>query len=306
MPPTADLAALPRPSQTISLAGLGNALHGGIVMRSSLGAFVAILATVCSVTRADELGKPIDLSGLSEINSAWDEPIDDEGSKPAPAALDPNAGHHRFYVTGIVGASFATLSPNSNPFGFTNTPAISNYFDNGANGTLFNGGGAVGVAFARSSGQLRVEFEQRLRGPLNDRYLDTTGFVEPVPFFVKVDNAWSSMANVWRDLFVTDRLGFYGGAGIGLGGYRATAGISAGGGDVTGYPPATVSTWAWQAGTGVVYQISNRITVDTGYRFFSTAPAGCLIGGSGVDTVTFSASELLLSVRIYEPFRNWR
>ena len=61
-------------------------------------------------------------------------------------------------------------------------------------------------------------------------------------------------------------------------------------------------------------QLSDRVTFDTGYRFFAMSPASnpvSLNSGSfsqsiGSATSAFSASELLLSIRIYEPFRNWR
>jgi hypothetical protein len=56
------------------------------------------------------------------------------------------------------------------------------------------------------------------------------------------------------------------------------------------------------------------VTFDTGYRFFAMSPGATPLGLStssysqifGTTTSALSASELLLSVRIYEPFRNWR
>jgi hypothetical protein len=56
------------------------------------------------------------------------------------------------------------------------------------------------------------------------------------------------------------------------------------------------------------------VTFDTGYRFFAMSPGSTQLqifspGPNfilGSYTSAFSASELLLSVRIYEPFRNWR
>jgi len=121
------------------------------------------------------------------------------------------------------------------------------------------------------------------------------------------------MTNFWRDYFFTDRLGVYGGGGFGVGGYQ----YSMQGSDVR-IPLAgssIVNTFAWQVGTGVTYQLSDRVTFDTGYRFFAMTPGstplavtngGVLVQPVGSYTSAFSASELLLSVRIYEPFRNWR
>jgi len=78
---------------------------------------------------------------------------------------------------------------------------------------------------------------------------------------------------------------------------------------------SVVNTFAWQVGTGVTYQLNDRITFDTGYRFLAMTPGStplALANGGvsgqpvGSSTSAFSASELLLSIRIYEPFRNWR
>ena len=75
-----------------------------------------------------------------------------------------------------------------------------------------------------------------------------------------------------------------------------------------------VSTFAWQAGGGTAYAITDRITLDIGYRYFQIAnststgvisyvpvPVGSEVIGSA-----FSASELFFAFRIYEPFRYWR
>jgi opacity protein-like surface antigen len=69
--------------------------------------------------------------------------------------------------------------------------------------------------------------------------------------------------------------------------------------------------FAWQAGTGTTYQITKRTTIDLGYRFFETVPDSLPLtvngtGGlpAGSYASNFYASELLLSVRIYEPFRS--
>ena len=66
---------------------------------------------------------------------------------------------------------------------------------------------------------------------------------------------------------------------------------------------------AWQAGGGVIYNVSKHIAVDLGYRFFSIGDNTENIQNFGVPgeyITNYSASELLLTVRIYEPFRRWR
>ena len=64
----------------------------------------------------------------------------------------------------------------------------------------------------------------------------------------------------------------------------------------------------------MTYELSKRVTLDLGYRFYSvgagTSTLTTSFAGFPVDsqdiTSRFSASELLFSVRIYEPFRGWR
>jgi len=213
--------------------------------------------------------------------------------------LDADHQARRFYITGIIGASFGTLqSGGTNMEGdFSNTGR--------ANDSLLTAGAAVGMAFDRSAGLLRLEVEGRGRDALSGL---TNSFEPPTPTYfysVRAADGWSVMANAWRDWYLTDRLGFYGGGGIGAGGYRLTVNDTV----VSGY--GHMSGFAWQAGTGTTFQVTRRTTLDLGYRFFDTVSdslplttngSGGLPAGSYVSN--FYASELLLSVRIYEPFRN--
>jgi opacity protein-like surface antigen len=200
------------------------------------------------------------------------------------------------YVTGIVGASFAALSS-----GGTNTAGIPTPNTGTVSDDLFTAGGAFGFAFDRPSGLLRAEVEGRGR----EQLLGETASVEP--FAVAANDGWSVMANMWRDYFFTNRLGVYGGGGIGAGGYRILVdeplAIVTGAGDV--------SQFAWQAGGGVTYRFGPQVTVDLGYRFFAIETGSTpllLADGSpaGDYTSALSASEVLLSVRVYEPFRRFR
>jgi len=168
-----------------------------------------------------------------------------------------------------------------------------------------------------ASARKKMEVEGRARGPMHGQTAfevgSTTTESASVPLNVTATQGWSAMTNFWRDYFFTDRLGVYGGGGFGVGGYQ----YSMQGSDVR-IPLAgssIVNTFAWQVGTGVTYQLSDRVTFDTGYRFFAMTPGstplavtngGVLVQPVGSYTSAFSASELLLSVRIYEPFRNWR
>jgi|688.fasta_scaffold225680_2 opacity protein-like surface antigen len=243
--------------------------------------------------------------------------------RPLAAAPEEHAGDidlpdaeasQRFYVAGIVGTSFATLTSGGvvDPGG----GVVGGPFQNrgSVNDPLFTAGGAAGVAFDRSSGLLRVEFEARYRDPVtgHTQLMDNLSS-ETINWDVRCSDGWSTMANCWRDFYTTDRFGVYAGGGIGAGGYSLAASIP----DEADTIEATssVTQFAWQAGGGVTYRATRRMTLDIGYRFFSigTGISPVLLGaGGGVPVAfggyasAFSASELLLSVRIEEPFRRWR
>ena len=75
-----------------------------------------------------------------------------------------------------------------------------------------------------------------------------------------------------------------------------------------------VGGFAWQAGGGLGWAITDRITLDLGYRFFAVeggnVTAQVAQTGVPIDTATFdsgfTASELFSAIRFYEPFCSWR
>jgi len=270
-------------------------------MRRLLGGLVlGVLATVSAMPAvwADEIG----MEGQLLAPGAFDS--DDEAFEGQAAGccddLDADCPSRRFYITGIIGASFGTLQSGGSNTLFDEFPNTGRASD-----SLLTAGGALGMAFDRSNGLLRLEVEGRGRDALSGM---TNSFEPPTPTYfysVRASDGWSVMANAWRDWYLTQRLGFYGGGGIGAGGYRLTVNDSV----VSGY--GHVGGFAWQAGTGTTYRLTERTTIDLGYRFFDTVsdslpltaidPAG-IPAGSYLSN--FYASELLLSVRIYEPFRS--
>ena len=308
-----------RPLATIDYPGWNDSGRlGGCLMRMSLRALVALLAAACCTVAfadavPDRLGEPIDLSSFSGIDSGPDETRqqpDAEAMPIVPVDYDGDVPWIRGYVTGIVGGSLATINAGgSTAFGGTTQLQTVG----SVNDTIFNGGGAIGMALDRPSGLLRMEVEGRARGPMNgETVLDAkNGTLFPAyPLEVNVTNGWSAMTNFWRDYFFTDRFGVYGGGGFGVGGYQYSMQTPAGS-PLTLRGSSVVNTFAWQVGTGVTYQLSDRITFDTGYRFFAMTPGATPLSVLGQEwlgsyTSAFSASELLISVRIYEPFRNWR
>ena len=290
------------------------------MQRSLCTMLIAVIATTTQIgfaDQAEELGAAIDLSAFSEEKeagwlssdslsdnflSAKDRSADDASSL-LPVALFDEAAPRQFYVSGILAASFDTLLNGM-------SPASLNWAPPSIQQTAFSAGGALGVALNRPNGLLRFEFEGRGRDNISETFaLNAANYTT-----ISVSDGWSAMANMWRDLFFTKNFGAYAGGGIGGGGYRSTY---SGALPIAGYPAINgsshTSSFAWQAGCGVVYAVNSRLTLDLGYRFYSlestqtdiyssgTAASPPVVIGSGENT--FSASELLLSIRIYEPFR---
>jgi opacity protein-like surface antigen len=179
----------------------------------------------------------------------------------------------------MIGPSFATLG----------TP----FFDEAiGTDTIVTGGIALGIAVERSRGRLRAEVEGMARGDFDAPFIDF-----PTDRTV-VTNNWSVMTNLWRDVMITDQVGIYVGGGIGAGGYRMGELCC---GELEYLDPK--AAFAWQAGGGLLWEISDRLTFDMGYRFYQ------------MDVIEqdpfalpnrFASSELMFTLRLYEPFRRWR
>ena len=251
----------------------------------------------------------IDLSSLDDVvssqapaDSVWDE-----------LALEPvsstQVGQQRFYVTGMLGESFATLAE----------PLYQEVSRGSAiNRSVLTAGGAAGIAFERDNGRLRIEVEGRGRDDVTAGLNQSLSEDFTANFNWAAADGWSALFNVWRDFSVSEQVDLYLGGGVGGGGYRySMAGSVAFAGEATVLSYASnaqVASFAWQAGGGVIWNLSNRVALDVGYRFFSidqspTTLTGFIDGvplGSIVLPQQFTASELLFGLRIYEPFRRWR
>jgi opacity protein-like surface antigen len=265
-------------------------MSGGRIFRCGLLGMLAAAGAAIAFADDDSAGGLIQPPGGSFVDATAAATVD------ALAAVEESFAVRRLYVSGIVGASFASLAS-----GGMNTAGVPTPNTGTASDDLFSAGGAIGVAFDRPSGLLRAEVEGRGR----ERLLGQTESVEP--FAVAAADSWSAMANLWRDLSLTTRFGVYGGGGIGAAGYRLSveepSAIVSGAGNV--------SQFAWQAGAGATYTLSPQITLDLGYRFVGVGTASTpLVLGDGSPagdyTSAFTASEVLLSLRIYEPFRAFR
>ena len=281
-----------------------------------LFAAVAILCVCGGRTDAgDDAGQGFESPGTPiDLQQPGDAAVSDGLLEPV-GLFRGNGGLRRFYVAGIIGDSFATLGtplgPNGNGLGDPSpSPA--------ANQSLFTAGGAIGLAFTALDRDWRVEFEGRGRNNLVSNRTST--FESPIGpetylFTTTAKNGWSTMVNLWRDYELSDRWSMYVGGGIGAGGYQFSYRKLDPVGSYQVYTAHNVGAFAWQAGGGTAYAITDRITLDIGYRFFqiangtSTAVDSYVPGppvGSEIVGSAFSASELFFALRIYEPFRNWR
>jgi len=197
----------------------------------------------------------------------------------------------RPYLSGISGVDFATLDDDN-----AQSPAILNE-------SVFTIGGALGMAIDRPMGALRIEIEGRGR----DQMSSTDSDPQIGSLTMRATDIWSATVNVWRDYRPYESLGIYAGGGIGTGGYRSTLSGTGLASAYTGNDPVT--NFAWQAGGGVFYELTPRITFDVGYRFFAideSTAVGSIFDQPFNYNERYSASELLLTVRVYEPFRRWR
>ncbi len=203
-------------------------------MRFSLCACAVLVASAfSSVSPADafanDLGEPIDLSSFSGMESALEESQQILGADGMPIVQvydDGGARWIRPYVTGIAGASFGTLNTGGGG-GFGGTPLG---FAGSVNEAMFTGGGAIGVAFDQPSGLLRMEVEGRARGPMQGKTQFFVGEETNVlPIDTVASGGWSAMTNFWRDWFLSDRFGVYGGGGFGVGGYQYSTSLTEGG-----------------------------------------------------------------------------
>lgn len=243
--------------------------------------FAAAVAIAASPVLAEDATDTSSLGTLVDLTSFQGEAdIElDDMIEPVGLVRGDDGSTRRFYLAPIVGASWGQLLVQESLFASEN---------------LFTAGGAAGVAITRPMGQLRIEGEGRYRDGLGG----SLGVVD----ILATDN-WSSLANVWRDFGVTENLGVYGGGGIGAGGYRFT--YAAAGDEFANFQG---TGFAWQIGTGVIYAVSDRVTLDLGYRYYSVGPlVACDCGGlPGELASQFVSNELLFTVRFYEPFRGWR
>ena len=242
-----------------------------------IGGLILGMLAVTGLAKADNSFSEIDLTNFQDIPSiidACDAPIQNVG-------YSNGQNSRRFYITGLWGTSAASLD-NVEPFGFSTSANI------------FTAGIAGGVSLERERGRLRLEAEWLQR----DFY---RGAINAIPgaSLVASEN-WSVLANVWRDFMITERIGCYGGGGIGGGGL--TDFIEQGS---LRTPPIKSSSFAWQAGGGLLYEVTDQVTFDVSYRWYQVGVSGIRLEPSGgVDPYRYGASQVMFSLRMFEPLRS--
>jgi len=199
---------------------------------------------------------------------------------------------YRFYGSKLLGTTIATFrttasSPNTAPHTSSSTGSV---------GTAAYVGG---VSFNRPYGAIRLECE----GALREIYDAPPTPDSQQSIHVRAADNWSVLANAWRDVALTERLGMYAGGGVGGGGFRLTE--TAANGAVAYWQP---SLFAWQAGGGATWQYNSLVTLDASYRFLAFGTATSMLmqpNGipAGLVSSTMTANEILLMIRVNEPWR---
>lgn len=231
---------------------------------------------------ASDLGDsfPLTTAATEETEPAsdwWQTSLQEVSDRRLPA-------ERRFYISGMLGPSFASFTDRA--------------LD--TNDSILAAGGSLGCAFERARGRLRVEAE----GIGRDTYFGSGSNLNPDAGLFAYNN-WSVMGNIWRDLTLTDRLGVYGGGGLGAGGYRYAVGSRT---FNRVYADESGSAFAWQVGGGILYEITDRLTFDAGYRYYhvDTIVAPLTVPPLSFSKPTdFASNELMFTLRFYEPFRGW-
>ena len=256
-------------------------------MRKIGGLILGVLA-LTGVAKADNSFSEIDLTSFQDIPSiidACDVPIENVG-------YSNSRNCRRFYITGLWGVSAATLD-DTGPIAAGGPP------DRNTSANIFTAGIAGGVALERERGRLRLEAEWLQRDFYRGNIPNPFG---PQNISIVATENWSVLANVWRDFMITERIGCYGGGGIGGGGLTVV-------GEVNGSPaPNTLdksSSLAWQAGGGLLYEVTDQVTFDISYRWYQvnglTGPG--LTYGFPED-YRYGASQVMFSLRMFEPLRS--
>ena len=158
-------------------------------------------------------------------------------------------------------------------------------------------GGSMGIEKCLGRGKLRFEFQATAHGATS---MDTASFPGPPPptpfiYNVIIDDRWSALGNIWYEIPLSNRgTSVYAGGGAGAGGGSLTVDD----GVVSGFGRFRESVW--QFGFGFTRSLSNRTSVDLGYRYIDFGSADVPFnGGFGNYTMDMTSHQVLYSIRFH-------
>ena len=276
-----------------------------------------VVIVACGVCRADGRPTAFDADGgaavfaadLGRREPAIGPAMDATGDELRTSCCDVASGcpadaddDCRVYVSKVLGVTFLNLKTSAvQPAGAAAgvSPVWSS--PTSTNGSLFTAALVGGVRVPRPGGALRLECE----GALRDDFNQSRNPANETAITIQANDDWTALANLWRDVAITRRLGVYAGGGVGGGGYWLTA--SGPDGSALSHQQAA---FAWQAGGGLIWRYNSLVALDASYRFLSFADNTATLtqpglGAVGTVTASMTAGELFLMLRVYEPFQ-WR
>jgi opacity protein-like surface antigen len=195
------------------------------------------------------------------------------------------------YLSGQIGASIM----HGQVGGFNTEGLFANTGSD--SGTALGLGGAIGFEVPQELGTLRLEGEGRWRDNVD---LQTDSFSPPAPFIydINVSDSWSTMGNAWFDIPIDDCRDVYFGGGLGVAGQNVSVfdGVVQGSSSGTGF--------AWQVGAGLNHHLTERITLDFGYRYADLGEVNVDLStvafntAAGNYTLDVESHEFMMTVRI--------
>jgi opacity protein-like surface antigen len=149
----------------------------------------------------------------------------------------------------------------------------------------FNAGATVSVV-----GGYKFANGLRLEGELNSRSVDTdkaSANGRSLPYDSTI-SAFGLMTNIYYDINTNSRFNPYIGGGIGLA-YLETD-------DSIFYRESGSTVFAYQLGAGLAYDITPRVTMDLGYRYYGTTTAEFEFTG-GSEKMSLNTHNFIIGAR---------
>jgi opacity protein-like surface antigen len=256
------------------------------------------------------VGAALGLTGMIGFAHAADMPVEYPPIIEAPAPL-PLPAVGGWYLRGDIGYKYYNA-----PKGAASNPGWGSIGNGGQLGNEKMLGAAdigVGVGYKfndylRTDLTLDYETPAKFRGSLFCTSVGPCGGGKWLQNSEQAKiEAWSALANVYADLGDFHGIKPYIGAGAGASYLRTSAVISDNKDNNTGKMPAGDSKWnfAWALMAGVEYPVSDRLSLDLGYRFLNLGDAqtGSITDASGnvtrMEYKDITAHEVRVGLRYY-------